>query len=75
MRALYRLAAREPLLAVIDEFPWVLGTSAPEIDRALSSIQAVMEEERDTSRLKLVLCGSAVGQMEALQAERNPLHR
>lgn len=74
MRALYRLAAQEPLLAVIDEFPWVLGTSAPEIDRTLSSIQAVMEEERDTSRLKLVLCGSAVGQMEALQAERNPLH-
>lgn len=74
IRTLCRVAAQEPLLAVIDEFPWVLGTSAPEIDRTLSSIQAVLEEERDASRLKLVLCGSAIGQMEALQTERNPLH-
>jgi AAA+ ATPase superfamily predicted ATPase len=33
-----------------------------------------MEEERDASRIKLVLCGSQVGQMEALFGERNPMH-
>lgn len=73
-RTLYRLAGTEPLLAIVDEFPWLLGTTQAEAERTLSGIQAVIEEERDTSRLKLVLCGSAVGQMEALQSERNPLH-
>lgn len=73
-RVLYRLGRDRKILAVIDEFPWLLGTNAPDVDRTLSSIQAVMEDERDASRLKLVLCGSAVGQMEALQRERNPLH-
>jgi AAA+ ATPase superfamily predicted ATPase len=71
---LFRLASDEPLLAIVDEFPWLLGTTQAEAERTLSSIQAIMEEERDASHLKLVLCGSAVGQMEALQSERNPLH-
>jgi hypothetical protein len=44
------------------------------IEQNLSAIQAVMEEERDRSELKLVVCGSAIAQMEALQSERNPLH-
>ncbi|MGH3939909.1 MAG: ATP-binding protein [Pseudonocardiaceae bacterium] len=74
IRVLFRLARNAPLLVVIDEFPWLLGTTAAEVDRTLSSIQAALEEERDQSRLKLVVCGSAVGLMEALQAERNPLH-
>lgn len=74
VRTLYRVAAAEPLLAVIDEFPWLLGSTATEIERTLSSVQAVLEEESDRSRLKLVVCGSAVGLMEALQTERNPLH-
>ncbi|MPY98119.1 MAG: hypothetical protein GEU97_08975 [Actinophytocola sp.] len=74
IQTLYRMAANEPLLAVIDEFPWLLGTTSSEVERTLSAIQAVMEDERDSSRLKLILCGSAVAQMEALQSERSPLH-
>lgn len=74
VRTLYRLARDEPLLAVIDEFPWLMGTTQPEVERTLSAIQAVMEDERDSSRLKLIICGSAVAQMEALQSERSPLH-
>lgn len=74
VRTLLRLARDEPLLAVIDEFPWLLGSTGPEVERTLSVVQAALEEERDRSRLKLILCGSAVGQMEALQGERNPLH-
>lgn len=73
-QTLYRLARTKPLLVVIDEFPWLLGTVEPEVERTLSRIQAVLEEERDASRLKLILCGSAVGQMEALLSERNPMH-
>ncbi|MCC5949024.1 MAG: ATP-binding protein [Nitriliruptoraceae bacterium] len=73
-RVLFRAARYHKTLAVIDEFPWLLGSTSTEAERTLSSIQAVMEEERDRSQLKLVLCGSAVTQMQALQSERNPLH-
>lgn len=73
-RVLFRLARDHRILAVIDELPWLLGSTSAAAERTLSAIQAVMEEERDRSQLKLVLCGSAVAQMEALQAERNPLH-
>ena len=73
-RVLFRAAASEKLLVVIDEFPWLLPSTEASTDAVLSTIQAVMEEERDSSRLKLILCGSLIGQMESLQAERNPLH-
>jgi AAA+ ATPase superfamily predicted ATPase len=73
-RVVFRAARDRKLLVVIDEFPRLLGTSRAEAQRALTSIQAVMEEERDDSMLKLVLCGSHVGQMEALFGERNPMH-
>jgi AAA+ ATPase superfamily predicted ATPase len=73
-RLLFSQARRERSLVVIDEFPWLLPTSESDAERVLSSIQAAFEEERETSRLKLVLCGSQVGQMEALMSERNPLH-
>ena len=73
-RVLFRLAQDQKMLAVVDEFPWLLGTTRNDVDRTLSAIQAVIEEERDRSQLKLVVCGSAVTQMEALQAERSPLH-
>jgi AAA+ ATPase superfamily predicted ATPase len=59
---------------VIDEFPWLLGTSSLQVQQALSAIQAVIEEEQDSSKIKLVVCGSHVGQMEALFSERNPMH-
>ncbi len=73
-RVLFRAARDEKLLVVIDEFPWLLPTTERTIEAELSEIQAVMEEERDASKLKLVLCGSMVGQMEALNAERSPLY-
>lgn len=73
-RVLFRAARNRKLLAVIDEFPWLLPATAAAVEAELSAIQAVFEEERDSSRLKLVLCGSLVAQMEALQGERSPLH-
>ncbi len=74
VRVVFRLASSSKTLVVIDEFPWLLPNAEGEIERALSSIQAVMEEERDRSNLKLVLCGSAISQMQSLMAERGPLH-
>jgi uncharacterized protein len=73
-RVAFRLAGKAKTLIVIDELPWLLPDAETEIERALSSIQAVMEEERDRSQLKLVLCGSAISQMRALMSERGPLH-
>lgn len=73
-RVLLRAGQGGKLLVVIDEFPWLLPGTAAGDEEVLSAIQAVLEEERDQSQLKLVLCGSLVGQMEALQAERSPLH-
>jgi AAA+ ATPase superfamily predicted ATPase len=73
-RLLFRAANDRKLLVVIDEFPYLLPTGEAEIERELSAIQAVMEEERAASQLKLVLCGSLVAQMESLLAERGPLH-
>ena len=71
---LYDLAARRKILVVIDEFPYLLGTTIGEQQRTLTSIQAVMERKRDGSKLKLILTGSTISQMEDLQAEKNPLH-
>jgi AAA+ ATPase superfamily predicted ATPase len=72
-RALYRLSARERLLVAIDEFPYLLPGSERARREVLSSVQATIEEERDASRLKLVLCGSHIAQMQGLLAERSPL--
>jgi AAA+ ATPase superfamily predicted ATPase len=74
VRVLYRIARDRKVLAVIDEFPWLLPGTVNGNETTLTAMQAVMEEERDESELRLVLCGSAVAQMEALTAEKNPLH-
>lgn len=72
-RALYRLAGRERLLVAIDEFPYLLPAGERAQRKVLSGIQAAIEEERDSSRLKLVLCGSHIAQMQGLLAEGSPL--
>jgi AAA+ ATPase superfamily predicted ATPase len=71
---IYDLANRRKVLVVVDEFPYLLGTTAAEQQRTLASVQAVMERKRDGSKLKLVLTGSTIAQMAELQAEKNPLH-
>jgi AAA+ ATPase superfamily predicted ATPase len=73
-RLLYQLARRQKVLVVVDEFPYLLGTTTHEQQTNLSAIQAVMEQERDASKIKLVLTGSVIAQMESLQAEKSPLH-
>ncbi|HWT92981.1 MAG TPA: ATP-binding protein [Solirubrobacteraceae bacterium] len=65
IEALYALADDDKLLVVIDEFPYLLPQGEADRDEVLTGIQRVMEE-RDASKLKLVLCGSYIGQMERL---------
>ena len=74
IRVLPRLVGGQRALVVIDELPFLLGTGAAEVERSLSQIQAALEETRDDSPVKLLLCGSAVTQMQALAAGSSPLH-
>lgn len=73
VRILYRLGRDRKLLAVIDEFPFLLPRGAARFEM-LSAIAAVMEEERDRSQTKLVLCGSIIAQMSGLLDQGSPLH-
>ncbi|MCC6831879.1 MAG: ATP-binding protein [Thermoleophilia bacterium] len=73
IRAAYRLGRDERCLVVIDELPYLLpeGATRPQV---LTAIQRVMEEERDASHTKLLMCGSLIAQMETLLAQSSPLH-
>jgi len=73
IRLLYGLGAQAPRLVVLDEFPYLLPRADAAREELLTAIQAVMEEERDRSQTKLVLCGSHVAQMQALMSERTAL--
>ncbi len=69
-RSLGDLATDEPLLVVIDEYP-SLRDSDPTID---AEIRAAFDALRSKSKVKLILCGSAVRTMHAIQQERSPLY-
>jgi hypothetical protein len=73
VRTLFRVLLERPAsdrrLIVIDEFPLLLATS-PTADSALA---AAMEGSA-TAHVKLALCGSQIGTMDTLLAERAALH-
>ena len=73
-KILYRLGSTERILIIVDEFPYLLGSNGGEVSDNLTSIQAALEQNRDGSMAKLIICGSIVTQMEQLQSLKSPLH-
>jgi AAA+ ATPase superfamily predicted ATPase len=60
LSALFEMAADEPLVFVIDEFPYLAGSY-----RGISSLlQIMIDRNREHSKMLLILCGSSMSFME-----------
>lgn len=67
---LFQHAEKEQLILVLDEYPYLRETVTG-ID---SILQSLIDRYKDTTHLKLVLCGSYVEIMKSLLARENPLY-
>lgn len=56
----FKLAERERLILVIDEYPYVARSSKS----LASTLQFLIDKYKDTSKLMLILCGSSMSYME-----------
>ncbi len=67
---LFNEAMNEPLVLVLDEYPY-LREAIVGLD---SILQSLIDKYRDVSNLKLILCGSYVDIMKSLLESQNPLY-
>lgn len=56
----FKLAERERVILVIDEYPYVARSSKS----LASTLQLLIDKNKDTSKLMLILCGSSMSYME-----------
>lgn len=70
LKYLFRMSCREKLILVLDEYTYIR-----EAIKGLDSIlQVLTDENRDTSGMKLIICGSYVDTMKELLSRQNPLY-
>ncbi|MGH7572469.1 MAG: ATP-binding protein, partial [Gemmatimonadota bacterium] len=69
-RQLAEIAAERPLVVILDEFQYLMGHE----EDVVSQLNAVWDREVTGRNLTLVLCGSQVSTMAALEAGDSPLY-
>ncbi len=70
LQFLFKMSEKEPLILVLDEYPYLRENS-----KGLDSIlQTLIDQYKDTSNIKLIVCGSYVDTMKALLEKQNPLY-
>lgn len=67
---LFQYSEKENLVLVLDEYPYLRET----VQGMDSILQSLIDKYKDTSSLKLILCGSFVEIMKSLLARENPLY-
>ncbi len=67
---LFQESCRKKLVLVLDEYPYLQKT----VMGLDSILQSLIDRFRDTSRMKLILCGSFVDTMKQLLLHHNPLY-
>lgn len=70
LRFLFKNSEQKPLILVLDEYSY-LRENVKGLD---SILQSVIDSYKDTSKIKLIICGSYVDTMKALLAKQNPLY-
>ena len=70
LRFLFQKSEKEPMILVLDEYPYLRENS-----KGLDSVlQSIIDHYKDTSNMKLIVCGSYVDTMKALLERQNPLY-
>ena len=70
LQFLFKMSEKEPMILVLDEYPYLRENS-----KGLDSIlQSIIDRYKDTSHMKLIVCGSYVDTMKALLEKQNPLY-
>ena len=70
LKFLFKMSEKEPMILVLDEYPYLRENS-----KGLDSVlQSVIDHYKDTSDMKLIVCGSYVDTMKALLEKQNPLY-
>ena len=70
LKDLFVRAQKERIILVLDEYPY-LKTAVKGMD---SILQSLIDQYKDSSSLKLILCGSYVETMKSLLMRENPLY-